>query len=49
MEEFNKKSRIIGIIGVIVLFFVIGGIKQCAQKNIRENAVNNAINEYNNR
>jgi hypothetical protein len=48
VEEFNKYGRILSIIGVIVLFMVIGGIKGCVQKNIRENAIENAINEYEN-
>jgi hypothetical protein len=48
VEEFNKYGRILGIIGAIVVFIVIGGIKGCAQKNIRENAIENAINEYEN-
>jgi hypothetical protein len=45
MEEFNKYGRLLSIIGAIVFFMVIGGIKGCAQKNIRENAIENAINE----
>jgi hypothetical protein len=48
MEEFNKYGRILGIIGALVLFFVVGGIKGCAQKNIRENAIENAMDEYEN-
>lgn len=49
MEEFNKNGRIIGILGAIVLFFAIGSFKGCMKQKIRENAINNATQEYNNR
>jgi hypothetical protein len=48
MEEFNKYGRILAIVGGIIFFIVVGGIKGCAQQSIRENAINNAIEEYEN-
>jgi hypothetical protein len=47
MEEFNKYGRIIGVISAIILFLLIGFVKGCIQKDIRDNAINNAIEEYN--
>jgi hypothetical protein len=47
MEEFNKYGRIIGAISAIVLLLLIGVVKGCIQKDIRDNAINNAIDEYN--
>jgi hypothetical protein len=49
MEEFNKYGRILAIVGGIIFFIVVGGIKGCAQQSIREKAINNAIEEYENR
>ncbi len=48
MEEFNKHGRILGIISGIIFLFIIGGIKGCAQREIRENAIESAIDEYEN-
>ena len=48
MEEFNKYGRILAIVGGINFFIVVGGIKGCAQREIRDNAIESAIEEYEN-
>jgi hypothetical protein len=48
MEEFNKHGRILGIIGGIIFLIIVGGIKGCAQREIRDNAIESAIEEYEN-